>query len=62
VRAALIARGTADDWYKEEQFARDEQRLRECSVRVRVLRLNAGHEWTGDLSAAAAEFLREIRA
>jgi predicted esterase len=59
VSAALIARGTSDDRYTEEQFANDEQRLRQCSVRVRALKLKAGHEWPDDLTAAASQFLRE---
>jgi predicted esterase len=59
VSAALIARGTSDDWYTEEQFANDEQRLRQCSVSVRALKLNAGHEWSSDLIDAASQFLRE---
>jgi predicted esterase len=57
--AALIARGSSDQWYTEEQFAKDEQRLRECSVSVHALRLNAGHEWSSDLVAAASAFLHE---
>ena len=59
VSAALIARGTSDDLYPEEQFVKDEQRLRQASVSVRVLRLNAGHEWPSDLVAAASQFLRD---
>jgi predicted esterase len=59
VSAALIARGTSDTWYTAEQFAKDEQRLRQCSVSVRALDLNAGHEWSSDLNEAAAQFLRE---
>jgi predicted esterase len=57
--ATLIARGTTDDLYTEEQFARDEQRLRRSSIRVRALRLNAGHEWSSDLIAPASQFLKE---
>jgi len=59
VSAALIVRGTSDEWYTKEQFANDEQRLRQCSVSVRALELNAGHEWSSDLIAAASQFLRE---
>jgi len=59
VSAALIARGKTDDWYTVEQFAKDEQRLRQCSVSVRALELNAGHEWSSDLIEAASQFLRE---
>jgi polyhydroxybutyrate depolymerase len=57
--AVLIARGTTDNLYSEEQFIRDEQRLRSSSVCVRALRLNAGHEWPGELIAPASQFLKE---
>jgi predicted esterase len=59
VSAVLLARGTSDDWYTKEQFANDKQRLRDCSVSVRALTLNAGHEWSSDLIEAASQFLRE---
>jgi len=59
VSAVLIARGKSDNWYTAEQFAMDEQRLRRCSVDVRALTLNAGHEWSNDLIAAAPQFLRD---
>jgi predicted esterase len=59
VSAALLARGTSDDWYTKEQFATDEQRLRQCSVSVHALTLSAGHEWSSDLIAVASQFLRE---
>jgi predicted esterase len=59
VTAALIARGNSDDWYTKEKFADDERRLRESSVSVRVLEFNGGHEWSGEVTAAASDFLRE---
>jgi predicted esterase len=59
VSAALICQGTSDEWYTETLFASDEQRLRQSSVSVRALRLKGGHEWSGDLLAAAAQFLQE---
>ena len=59
ISAVLLTRGESDKWYTEEQFAMDEQRLRLCSVSVRVLSLNAGHEWSSDLVAAASQFLQE---
>jgi len=59
VSAALIARGTSDDWYTREKFADDERRLRECSVSVRALEFNAGHEWSSEVIAAASQFLHE---
>ncbi len=57
--AVLLARGATDEWYTQEQFAKDEHRLRACSVPVRALTLNAGHDWSPDLTAAAAEFLAD---
>jgi len=57
--SVLIARGQSDEWYTERQFADDQRRLRECAVPVHAINLNAGHEWSADLIAAAAEFLRQ---
>jgi len=59
VSAALIARGTADVLYPEEQFIRDQQRLRECSVNVRAVSLEGGHGWPGELTAEASRFLQD---
>ena len=56
--AALLVRGSSDEWYTAEKFANDEQRLRQCGVNVRALSLNAGHEWSTDLIDAASQFLR----
>jgi len=60
--AALIARGTSDEWYTKEQFAKDEQRLRECSVNVRAVEFNGGHEWSAEVVKAASEFLQNAKA
>jgi predicted esterase len=60
VNAALIARGRSDDPYPKEKFADDQRRLRECSVSVRALEFNGGHEWSGEVVAAASHFLRDI--
>lgn len=59
VSAALIARGSSDIRYTKEQFANDAQRLRDCSVNVRALEFNAGHEWSSEVVGAASHFLRE---
>jgi predicted esterase len=59
VSATLIARGISDGFYSEEQLDRDEQRLRRSSVNVSALRFEGGHEWSGDLIAAASKFLLE---
>jgi predicted esterase len=55
--SVLIARGAADELYTEAVFAKDQQRLSEAGVPVRAVRLNAGHEWSADLTTAAGEFL-----
>ncbi len=57
--AALIVRGVSDALYPTEKFAQDQRRLRECSVNVRAVQIDGGHEWSGGVSEAAAEFLRE---
>jgi predicted esterase len=54
----LIVRGATDEWYGKEQFAADERRLRESSVNVRAVEFNGGHEWSGEVAAAAGDFLR----
>lgn len=59
VPAALIVRGTNDAWYTQEQFAKDEQRLREGAVSVRALAFDGGHEWSSDVAVGASRFLRE---
>ncbi len=55
---ALIVHGASDEWYRKEQFAADEKRLRECSVNVRAVEFNGGHEWSSEVAAAAGDFLR----
>jgi predicted esterase len=57
--AALIARGTSDEWYTKEQFAKDEQLLRNSSVNVYALGFNGGHEWSSEVVEAASKFLRD---
>jgi predicted esterase len=56
----LIARGTSDEWYTKEKLADDKRRLRDCSVSVRALEFNGGHEWSSEVVAAASQFLREF--
>jgi predicted esterase len=61
LQAALITRGTSDEWYTQEQFAKDEQLLRNSSVTVDALEFNGGHEWSAAVVEAAARFLRDRR-
>jgi predicted esterase len=62
IKAALIARGTLDEWYTHQKFADDERRLRDYSVNTRALEFNAGHVWSPELAAAASSFLGSFRA
>jgi len=48
VPRVLIGRGTGDALYSEEQFGKDEARLRENSVNVHTLQFAGGHEWPAD--------------
>ena len=56
----LIGRGIRDQWYTEEKFEDDKQRLRAADISVRTAILDTGHEWTPQFSEACAEFLRSI--
>lgn len=59
--AVLMCRGTRDERYSPEEFADDIRRLRGSGVDVRPLEFRGGHEWSADVIAAAASFLRERR-
>jgi len=61
IPAALIGRGSRDEWYTEEKLAADLARLREAGVAVRAVSLDAGHDWTAPFAEAAAEFLSGVR-
>jgi predicted esterase len=58
ISAAIIVRGKSDEYYTTEQFANDEQRLRESYVNVRAIEFAGGHEWSSDVCQAAGQFLR----
>jgi predicted esterase len=55
IPATLIIRGLKDNLYTQEQFATDERRLSTSYA----LEVDAGHEWSNDVSAAAGRFLRD---
>lgn len=59
--AVLICRGSRDEWYKPETFAEDIRRLQGSGVDVRPFEFEGGHEWSADVVAASAIFLRELR-
>jgi predicted esterase len=60
ISATLLIRGINDTLYTKEQFAADEKRFEQSSRKVRALECNAAHEWSSDVSAAAAGFLTEF--
>jgi predicted esterase len=61
IPAALIGRGSRDEWYTPQMLETDAARLREAGVAVTVVTLDAGHEWTAPFAEAAADFLNRVR-
>jgi predicted esterase len=60
IPAALIGRGSRDEWYTEPKLEQDSRRLREAGVDVSVVPLDAGHEWTTAFADAAGAFLNRL--
>jgi predicted esterase len=58
LQRVLIGRGLKDDWYSAAKFDEDQRRLREARIDVTLAALDIGHEWTGEFSRAAGEFVR----
>jgi predicted esterase len=56
----LLARGQRDEWYTAGKQDADAAALRSRGVAVEVLVYAAGHEWTGDLSAAVAAWIERL--
>jgi predicted esterase len=61
IPAALVGRGSRDEWYTPQMLETDAARLREAGVAVTVVTLEAGHEWTAPFAEAAADFLNRVR-
>jgi predicted esterase len=61
IPAALIGRGSRDEWYTESKLDQDFQRLREAGVDVSVVPLDAGHDWTTAFADAAGSFLKRFQ-
>jgi predicted esterase len=53
ISVVLLARGKSDPLYPAGKFAADEGRLRQCSVSLRALEFEGGHEWSGEVGDAA---------
>jgi predicted esterase len=60
IPAALIGRGSRDEWYTAPKLEQDAQRLRDAGVEVAVVPLDAGHEWTAAFADAAGTFLKRL--
>jgi predicted esterase len=61
IPSVLIGRGIRDEWYTEVKARTDEQRLRASNVDVKVMTIDAGHEWSPEFALAASRFLESIR-
>ena len=60
IPAALIGRGSRDEWYTAPKLDEDSQRLRQAGVAVSVVPLDAGHEWTTAFADATGSFLSRL--
>jgi predicted esterase len=56
----LIARGTGDTWYTEEQWHADQVRLRAAGVDLRACGFEGGHEWHDDVNREAGALLDRV--
>lgn len=56
----LLARGVSDEWYTARKMEADLAALAARRVRVESLVYDAAHEWTTEVSIAAARFLSSI--
>jgi predicted esterase len=59
--AALLVRGEKDAWYTPVKHDADVAALRARGVSVESVVHGDGHEWTADVSAAAAGWLERLR-
>jgi len=57
----LVGRGTADEWYTEQQMAADVERLKMLATAVETCVFQGGHEWTGSFAREAGSFLARLR-
>ena len=56
---AILCRGRADEWYTAQKLDADRARLQDAGVAVTAVEIDAGHEWSADVSRAVSAFLRE---
>jgi len=60
IPSALIGRGVRDEFYPAGTHAQDERRLREAAIDLRVVSLDAAHEWTSEFARSAGLFIQEF--
>jgi predicted esterase len=60
IPSALIGRGARDQYYSEATHSQDERRLREAAIDLRIVSLDAAHEWTAEFARVAGEFLQRF--
>lgn len=60
VPRVLIGAGSRDQWFTPERCASDASRLRGAGAHVEIAELDAGHQWTPELSARASSWLAAI--
>jgi predicted esterase len=53
LQSVLLGRGQRDDWYTEEKWTADIERLQQAGVALEARGFDAAHEWTNEFSAAA---------
>ncbi|MEQ1908594.1 MAG: dienelactone hydrolase family protein [Vicinamibacterales bacterium] len=53
----LVGRGVRDSWFTEERCSANVERLRHAQVDVRVVELDAGHEWTDQFTREASDWI-----
>jgi predicted esterase len=58
----LLIRGAQDDYYPQQTFDGNVAALRERHADVAAVIVNGAHDWTAEVSDAAAHFLRRIAA
>jgi predicted esterase len=58
--SVLLMRGSREDWYTEDKLRSDVAALEARGVRVTAVTYDGGHDWTGDVSAAAGRFLSGV--
>jgi len=58
--AVLLARGEGDDWYTAAKLEADVRVLRARGAHVDPVVYPGGHEWTAEVSAAAADLVQRV--